>query len=526
MTPLRPRRPCPPYTLAIGALLVGLGSISASAAELRGLVIGIDKYPVLGEKNQLFGAVNDAKDIAQALEAAGSSDVKLLTDGEATKSAIEREWNALIARGQPGDTLVFSYAGHGSQEPEPPGRGQEADGKNENFLLSGFGPKAPNNAERIVDDEMFQWLKSADDKGLRVVFIADSCHSGTMYRSASAQGVRFRNITIPEITDDQLTLPPPAFANIAPEEFKDVTFVSATEESRVVPEINIKGQQRGALSYSFARAVEGGADRDKDSRITQEELVSFLVPSVHQLVESQQTPQVLPVRAGRAAIIESAKSAPVKAVDPSADNLRVAVIGGSADALAKVTGVAVVEDIPQSELFWDVGSGVVEHLVGGKVAEQVDERSIVPVLGKWTTIKWLQNHASGAPGKFMLHSGNQRYKPGEEISLTFEGAELPYVTLFNLAPDGRVEFFVEPEEVNVDWRGRKADWTFRPDKPPFGTEHLVAVFTETPLVDLHETLKSMKTADRAVALRSTIEQALGGQKFQLGLIGIYTGEGG
>lgn len=513
-----------PSILAAAVLLIH--PVTLSATELRGLVIGIDKYPLLGERNQLAGAVNDAHDIASALKAQGASDVIVLVDEEATKAAIERSWFDLVERGQPGDTLVFSYAGHGSQEPEPPGRNEEEDGLNENFLLGGFSPKAPHNAERIIDDEMFVWLKAADDKGLRVVFIADSCHSGTMYRSAQATGVRFRMVTIPDITDDQLTLPPPAFANFTPEEFKAVTFVSATEESRVVPEINIKGEQRGALSYSFARAVEGGADRDGDGRITQEELVSFLVPSVHQLVESQQTPQVLPVRASRAAIFETARSAPEKTPDPTEDSLRVAVIGGPSDEVSKVTGVQVVADIPQSELFWDVEAGVVEHLIGGKVAEKVDARSVVPVLGKWATIKWLQNHAKGAPGRFILHSGNQRYKPGEEISLTFEGAELPYVTLFNLAPDGRVEFFVEPEEVNIDWRGRKAEWKFRPDKPPFGTEHLIALFTESPQTALHDMLKSMRTADRAVALRSVVEQALAGKPFQLGLVSIYTGEGG
>jgi len=508
--------------LAAGLLLM---SVPVSATELRGIVIGIDKYPKLGERNQLFGAVNDAQDIAKALKEAGSTDVRLIVDEEATKANIVNTWIALVGASQEGDTLVFSYAGHGAQEPEPPGRNGEADGKNENFLLGGFGPNAPDNAERIVDDEMFEMLKLADDQGIRVVFIADSCHSGTMYRSSTSPGIRFRNVTIPDITDDQLTLPPPAFANARPEDFKDVTFVAATEESRVVPEINIQGQQRGALSYSFARAVEGGADRDKDGRITQEEMVSYLVPSVHQLVESQQTPQVLPVRAGRSAIIESAKSLPEKPVDPDADALRVAVIGSS-DVLAKMSGIVLVPDISQSELFWDVGAGVVEHIVGGKVAEDVDGNSVVPVLGKWSTIKWLQNHASGAPGKFIVHSGNQRYKPGEEIVLSFEGAELPYVTLFNLAPDGRVEFFVEPEEVNLDWRGRKADWKFRPDKPPFGSEHLIAVFTDQPMVELHDKLKAMNSADRAITLRGTVEEALGDRKYQFAMISIYTGAGG
>lgn len=169
------------------------------------------------------------------------------------------------------------------------------------------------------------------------------------------------------------------------------------------------------------------------------------------------------------------------------------------------------------------GAAEVVPLVDG---EGVDQTSVVPVVSKWATLKWLQAHAKGAPGQFILHSGNQRYKPGSEISLSFEGAELPYLTLFNLAPDGRVEFFVEPFEVNLDWRGRKAEWKFRPDKPPFGSAHMVAVLTEEPLSDLHNALKSMSSADRAVGLRNLTEAVFGERRFQLGVIGIYTGEGG
>jgi hypothetical protein len=44
----------------------------------------------------------------------------------------------------------------------------------------------------------------ADKKGVKVVFVADSCHSGGMERSASAFGVRFRKMDTPTIAGDQL----------------------------------------------------------------------------------------------------------------------------------------------------------------------------------------------------------------------------------------------------------------------------------------------------------------------------------
>lgn len=502
------------------------GPAVAQVSELRGLVIGIDQYPRLGERARLDGAVNDARDIADALRRAGARDLIVLLDGEASKARIAQSWQELTARSAAGDRLVFSYAGHGSQEPEPKGRNGEPDGKNENFILGGFSAEAPFNVERIVDDEMFDWLKQADDKGLRVIFIADACYSGGMYRSISTNVVKFRKVTIPEITEDQLTLPPPAFANVSPSDFRNVTFVSGSEESRVVPEVRIEGQSRGALSYAFARAIEGAADRDGDGSITQEELVSFVVPKVHSLAEGQQSPQVLPVRASREALIGAQKSAPETPSSLEIDLLKVAVVGGSSQALEGVPGVSLVADPSKADVFWDVGKGVVEHLIGGRVAEGVDERSVIPVMAKWATLKWLQTNAKGAPGQFTLKSGNQRYQPGSQIALSFQGAELPYLTLFNLAPDGRVEFFLQPYEVNRDWRGRRADWKFRPDKPPFGSEHMVAILTEEPLIEFHKSLMAMSSADGAAGLRSVVETTLSGRQFQLGLIGIYTGEGG
>ena len=96
----------------------------ASAAELYGLVVGIDDY--VGEGNDLDGAANDAADVAQSLTRAGAKEVVRLVNAEATKERIFAAWEDLTAKAQPGDTIVFTYAGHGSQEPEPKGRHDEA----------------------------------------------------------------------------------------------------------------------------------------------------------------------------------------------------------------------------------------------------------------------------------------------------------------------------------------------------------------------------------------------------------------
>jgi Caspase domain len=143
------------------SLVLG-ASAPAWGADLYGLTIGIDHYE--GTVNDLDGAVNDAKDASQALESAGARKVVRLFNDDASKDATTSAWETLVAEAKPGDTIVFSYAGHGGQEPAPPSRHDKT--TIESFLLGHFEPSGPGTRERIVDDEMFAWLQAADKKAI------------------------------------------------------------------------------------------------------------------------------------------------------------------------------------------------------------------------------------------------------------------------------------------------------------------------------------------------------------------------
>jgi uncharacterized protein YndB with AHSA1/START domain len=120
------------------SLVLG-ASAPAWGADLYGLTIGIDDYE--GIVNDLDGAVNDAKDVSQALESAGARKVVRLFNDDASKDAITSAWETLVAEAKPGDTIVFSYAGHGGQEPAPPSRHDKT--TIESFLLGHFKPSGP-----------------------------------------------------------------------------------------------------------------------------------------------------------------------------------------------------------------------------------------------------------------------------------------------------------------------------------------------------------------------------------------------
>ena len=515
-------------------LLAVAGSLAATpalaAGALYGLVVGIDDYS--GSINDLAGAVNDATDIAGALREAGADDVILLTDAAAAKAAIVAAWTGLVDRAGPGDTIVFSYAGHGSQEPEPPGRNGEADGLNENFILGGYAPEGPASLERIVDDEVFDWLSAADAKGIEVVFVADSCHAGSMFRSAGSKTLRTRAGTFPdpELAGDLLTLPPPATATLVETDFRTVTFIGATAEGRLTPELTIEGKPRGALSWAFARAVRGAADTDGDGHLTQAELLAFLVPTVEAIAENQQVPGILPLRPGARPVMRSVAGAVAAAAVPAApaEAATVAVFVRGGAALPAVDGVVAVGTEADADLVYDPAAGTVDHRVGGRVANGVTAATLPAVLSKWSALAFLKAAGSGAPAALTVPSGNHTYREGDIVAVALDGVRLPYLTLFNLPPDGKVELFIPADaaETSRDWRGDRLAERFRVDRPPYGAEHLVAILTAEPAVALHAALRSMPTAEAAGGLAGVLRTTLAATPFQGGNARVYTEGGG
>lgn len=518
------------WTLAGVALLVCcLSILPASAADLYGLTVGIDDY--IGDGNDLDGAVNDSNDVAASLDEAGAKEVIRLTNDKASKDDIRAAWESLVTKAQAGDTIVFSYAGHGGQEPEPKGRHDEADGLNENFLLGKFEAEGPGTRERILDDEIFEWMQEADKKRIKVIFVADSCHSGGMERSATASGVRFRKMIVPTIAGDQLPPPPPEFGKMTEDDFDNVTFVGAVAEDKLTPEVSIEGRKRGALSWAFARAMEGRADKNGDGQLNELELLGYLVPAVHAWVESQQTPQVLPLKARSVALVtlREAKKGAAAAADEQSLKLKIAVEGGDGSAFGDLPYVTVVPDKADADVVWSVPQRTVEHVVGGIVAEDVDASAIKGIVSKWAALKWLKEKSALAPASAALVSGNQRYAIGERVKISLSGSE-PHLTMFNLPPDGRVEFFIpdpkRPSEATKDWSREPIEEEFKVDTPPYGAEHMVAIFSKDDLSDLNAALASMNTPQRAEALRPLLEQSLSSKDVQVGIIDIYTGGGG
>ena len=141
------------------------------------LCVGINDYQ--GAANDLRGCVNDAADWTKALKARGYS-VTSLRDKKATKAAMVAALTKLVADAASGDSIVFTYSGHGSFVPDLDR--DEPDGVDEVLC-----PWDIVQQHFITDDELYD-IFAQRERGVAITFIADSCFSGDVARLGPAIG--------------------------------------------------------------------------------------------------------------------------------------------------------------------------------------------------------------------------------------------------------------------------------------------------------------------------------------------------
>jgi hypothetical protein len=143
----------------------------------QALCIGINNYP--GTHMDLQGCVNDAHDWAAVLQARDFV-VSMLVDAQATKAAMVQAMTDLIGRAVSGDSLVITFSGHGTYQPDTDG--DEVDGLDEALCPYDI----QTNRAALIDDEI-RTIFGTRKAGVRLVLISDSCHSGTVTRAAPAE---------------------------------------------------------------------------------------------------------------------------------------------------------------------------------------------------------------------------------------------------------------------------------------------------------------------------------------------------
>jgi hypothetical protein len=143
---------------------------TADTTNKKACLIGIN---YTNTEHELQGCVNDVMNLKKMLETRYNYNPKNITtviNEQATRNTILQEFTTLLKTAKEGDSLFFSYSGHGTNTVDR--NGDEIDGKDE-LLVS-----VDNYA--IFDDELKQIIDACLKPNVKLFALFDNCHSGTI----------------------------------------------------------------------------------------------------------------------------------------------------------------------------------------------------------------------------------------------------------------------------------------------------------------------------------------------------------
>jgi len=152
-----PPKPQPEYTVIrkIRAVAIGANRVDPSAYR--------------GWEGKLPDCEYDAMRAADLWESYGIPTTTLLTEN-ATRNKCYETLKKSISELTAGDLLIVWISGHGGQMPDY--SGDESDQLDE-YVCAYDGP--------VTDDTINKWLSEVPE-GICILWICDTCHSGTMYK--------------------------------------------------------------------------------------------------------------------------------------------------------------------------------------------------------------------------------------------------------------------------------------------------------------------------------------------------------
>lgn len=209
-----------------------LSSVIHLQAKVYIVSVGIADYPE--KNNDLRISDNDAKTIAKVFLATKDASVKVLTNEDATQSALLSTMHTLFEDAQSDDAIVLYFSGHGT-----PGALVCHDGL-------------------LTYQHIFKMLKGC--KASRKVIIADACYAGKM-RTTSQQTSSYNR--------------------------QDVMLFLSSRTNETSQETQYKNS---LFTIFLERGLRGGADKNRDRQITARELFDFVHDGVTEASGNKQHP--------------------------------------------------------------------------------------------------------------------------------------------------------------------------------------------------------------------------------------------
>jgi len=555
--------------LAVFALIFAPCSAAQAAirppqgGEVRAVVIGIDAYQFVP---QLRGAVADARDIEQTLRSQGVRDVTALYDAAADRATVMRTLDQLLQRSRSGDLVVLSIAGHGVQEPEHV-KGSQPDGFDNVFVLAGFNPKTgAGTQQRIIGTEFNHVIKQFEAKGTYVLFVADACYGGGLAREIDprADEMSYRQAPRYALTVDNLQpISTASDAFLSDIDFERTSFLAAVDRNTKAPEVRIPGVPgfRGALSYAVARAFEGAADQNRDRRVSQMELFTYVRQVAYQLSDQRQQvvtagpslnaggsdvvfeqtrgvvmldavppagarPQTPPPQPPAATAPPNPQTerppAPPAGATPLG-TVRIAVLGNQRDLLANLEArearFEVVGTKDNPDLIWDPAS--LDVLTGADVvARGIDRAALASVIDRVAAVNAFKRLAAKGPQPVRILPDDRVHRRDERVNVQVSGITQRSLVMFNIAGDGTVQDLYPrgSDKRIIDTTDFKLEMRV---SEPFGADQVVAISSTQRLGDLEEALKKVSQRRTAVEVFKLVER-LAPADARIGAAGLYT----
>ncbi len=525
-----------------------------SQAEWHALIVGIDDYASF---KSLDGAVNDANDISEALKARKVKPTVLLNKN-AKYAAINHWWDETLAKVLPGDTIVFTMAGHGALEAEHyPGTDNAGDSrrnqKDEVFVLAGYTNEGKASQERIVDQEILGWAKKATDKKARVIILADYCFGAGATRSMTTGknlgdklfAIRGGSELTPEDTtkrgtrsDAQLTVDSPTFNNnlfiITPHE----------NENLPIPETQINGQVRGLASYLLGQLLRGEGDANKDGKLTLIEMSRYLKQQSIVLSGKQQSVAIHPANRKTKDIAVLANTANIASTNQQINKPSVYVTGNTSDLTAVSVNYDLAKNAKTATFRWDRANNTVTKSGIGLIAYDIgNETDLLSVLANNHMVDTLRRAAIPAIAGNIVLSQEKAidkttglvFAENDEVAIyTTIANKYRHLFLVNIAAKGAPQLVGYLPARSLQTAAHATDTltqlvTTTTVTPPFGADHLLLIaLTDkalsdnpgfTPMMQKHATL-SAKDRDRLVTMIKDVTKS----EIGLGIVPFSTGK--
>lgn len=233
----------------------------------KGLIVGVDKYR--NPAWNLQGCTLDAAVMRGMLQdhfGFQGDNLRLLLNERATKEKIEERLMWLVKDAQKGDSLVFFFAGHGSQV-------RDRDGDELKDKLDEILCPTDLDWDDPLSDDILRTYFNMIPSGVFLTVIFDCCHSGTGTRSLEGSGLIGTPRVFSDGDDYEKTryLPPPldieyrtrgvkldntdepGIVNHPPITHVLLAACAAHQEAK---EKQIEGKIRGAFSYYLGHVLK------------------------------------------------------------------------------------------------------------------------------------------------------------------------------------------------------------------------------------------------------------------------------